>query len=118
MNAQTKTRVLALLSALTIMSGRVWAQQAPTTPAAAPTTADQKQATDEMIELDPFTVSAQSEKDGYAVKDSLAGTRVRTDLRDIASSISVGMSQASLKDQGGDGGVGLISGFGGLHKSF
>ncbi len=52
-----------------------------------------------MIELDPFTVSAQSEKDGYAVKDSLAGTRVRTDLRDIASSISVVNAQF-MKDTG------------------
>lgn len=87
MNAQTKTRVLALLSALTIMSGRVWAQQAPTTPAAAPTTANQNQEPDEVIQLDPFTVSAADDSGGYAVKDTLAGTRIRTEMKDVASSL-------------------------------
>lgn len=49
----------------------------------APATADS-----EMIVLEPFTVTASDDK-GYAATDSLAGTRLRTPLKDIAASVSV-----------------------------
>lgn len=39
--------------------------------------------------LDPFSVSAAEADDGYQVKDTLAGSRVRTDLKDVGSSITV-----------------------------
>ncbi len=41
-----------------------------------------------VIELSPFEVSNSSDV-GYRSSDSLAGTRIRTDLRDVGSSISV-----------------------------
>ena len=41
-----------------------------------------------VIELSPFVTTAAADR-GYAATSSLAGTRIRTDLRDIANSISV-----------------------------
>ncbi|HLP08312.1 MAG TPA: TonB-dependent receptor plug domain-containing protein [Opitutaceae bacterium] len=55
--------------------------------------------TDEIVILSPFVVSAEEGSTGYGVKDTLAGTRVRTELKDVASSISVVNSQF-LKDTG------------------
>ena len=40
------------------------------------------------IELSLFVTTAGADR-GYAATSSLAGTRIRTDLRDIANSISV-----------------------------
>ena len=54
---------------------------------------------EEVIVLSPFVVSATESGSGYGVKDTLAGTRVRTELKDVASSISVVNSQF-LKDTG------------------
>lgn len=44
--------------------------------------------TDEAIELTPFVVSSERDT-GYAATETLAGTRMRTNLRDVASSMSV-----------------------------
>ena len=53
---------------------------------------------EEAIVLSPFTVS--SEKDnGYAATETLAGTRLRTNLRDVASSMSV-LTPEMLRDLG------------------
>ena len=41
-----------------------------------------------MLELSPFVTTAAADR-GYAATSSLAGTRIRTDLRDIANAISV-----------------------------
>lgn len=41
-----------------------------------------------VLELSPFVTTAEADR-GYAATSSLAGTRIRTDLRDIANSISV-----------------------------
>lgn len=51
---------------------------------------------EDVYELSPFEVTT-SEEEGYLASDTLAGTRVRTDLRDIASSISV-VTSAFMKD--------------------
>ena len=53
---------------------------------------------DETLVLSPFVVEA-SEDQGYTAKDTLAGTRVRTELKDVASAISV-VTQQFLKDTG------------------
>jgi len=81
-------QVLALLSALSLGTGSLWAQAAPgaeTAPAP-----EEKQG--ETIVLSPFVVEA-TEDEGYLASATLAGSRVRTDLRDIASSISVVTAQ-------------------------
>lgn len=55
----------------------------PTAQAAASATTD-----DEVIVLSPFTVEA-SENEGYLASSSLAGTRLNTELKDVASAIQV-----------------------------
>lgn len=81
---------LALLAA----SPKLFAQAAPQ-PAPAPAA----EHTDEIITLDPFSVSADGNQDGYAVKDTLAGTRVRTEIKDVASSLVV-VNKQLLNDIG------------------
>ena len=60
---------------------------AQTTPAASPAAPDTG-TTEDIVVLSPFEVSAESDS-GYVATDSLAGTRIRSELRDIASSVSV-----------------------------
>ncbi len=52
---------------------------------------------DEIIVLSPFEVGATEENDGYLADSTLGGTRIRTDLRDLATPLSVVTSQF-LKD--------------------
>ncbi len=54
---------------------------------------------DEPIVLSPFTVTMGSENDGYQVKDTLAGTRVRTELKDVASALTI-VNKQLLQDTG------------------
>lgn len=53
---------------------------------------------EDVIELSPFTVSSEQDK-GYIAVSSLAGTRIRTDLKDIASPISV-VTREFMQDVG------------------
>ncbi|HWA84719.1 MAG TPA: TonB-dependent receptor plug domain-containing protein [Opitutus sp.] len=53
---------------------------------------------DQPIVLSPFTVEASSDQ-GYQAKETLAGTRVRTELKDLASSITV-VTAKFLQDTG------------------
>ncbi len=55
-------------------------------------------APDEVVSLSPFVVKGTQDQ-GYVAKDTLAGTRVRTDLKDVASAISV-VTQQFLQDTG------------------
>ncbi|AWI09584.1 TonB-dependent receptor plug domain-containing protein [Ereboglobus luteus] len=95
MNTKKYLRLgLVLVSGLVIIPHALVAQAVAPVPAAqsqAPvnvTAAERVSAGDEVVELSPFVV--QGERDtGYAATDSLAGTRFRTPLKDIAASISV-----------------------------
>ncbi|HEY1849136.1 MAG TPA: hypothetical protein VGG37_08010, partial [Opitutaceae bacterium] len=49
--------------------------------------------------LSPFVVDASEDKGSYHAESTLAGTRVRTDLKDVASAISVVTAQF-LQDTG------------------
>jgi outer membrane receptor protein involved in Fe transport len=90
----------ALSAALCLVTvGRLSAQ---TTAAPAPA----KPAEEEAILLSPFVVEA-SEDAGYSAVSTLAGTRVRTDLKDVASAISVVTSQF-LKDTGAKNSADLL----------
>ena len=62
-------------------------------PTPAPGTAE---TAEETVKLNPFVVSAEEDQ-GYQATATLAGTRVRTDLKDVASSISV-VTQQFLQD--------------------
>jgi hypothetical protein len=87
-------RSLLALVLLAAASPQVMAQTAPK-PSAAPTSDEQ----DETIELSPFTVTAVDDSDTYQVKDTLAGSRVRTELKDVASSLSV-VNAKFMRDTG------------------
>ena len=85
--AITVTSVLCLATAL-----RLSAQT--TAPAAAAAPKDDEPT----LVLSPFVVEA-TEDSGYSAKDTLAGTRVRTELKDSSSAISV-VTQQFLQDTG------------------
>lgn len=53
---------------------------------------------DEVVELSPFTISAE-DSEGYVTRNTLAGTRIKTDLKDLGASISV-ITQEFLEDTG------------------
>jgi outer membrane receptor protein involved in Fe transport len=59
--------------------------QTATPPAAAPAAPASEE---EVVVLSPFEVTAESDT-GYVATDTLAGTRIRSDLKDIGSAISV-----------------------------
>ena len=61
---------------------------------------------EEVIELSPFNVSSEQDK-GYVATSSLAGTRIRTDLKDIASPISV-VTREFMQDVGATDPVDLL----------
>ena len=81
MNPKARILLVALASISTLGGGL----SAQTTN---PQTAVPTPATDDVIELSPFVVSPDDDT-GYRASGTLAGTRLRTDLRDVAASISV-----------------------------
>ncbi|WP_221030186.1 TonB-dependent receptor plug domain-containing protein [Actomonas aquatica] len=54
---------------------------------------------EELIILSPFVVDAQEDAGSYRATSTLAGSRIRTDLKDVASSITV-VTAEFLKDTG------------------
>jgi len=89
-----RSRALVGTAALCLVSVlRLQAQS--TAPAAGP----KPEESEETLVLSPFVVDATEDADGYAAKSTLAGTRVRTELRDVASAISV-VTQQFLQDTG------------------
>ncbi|MDD2763781.1 MAG: TonB-dependent receptor plug domain-containing protein [Opitutaceae bacterium] len=61
---------------------KLFGQAAPEQP-----TTDEK--TEEVVKLSPFVVESTEGENTYTAESTLAGTRVRTDLKDVAASISV-----------------------------
>lgn len=53
---------------------------------------------EDVIELSPFTVSAE-ENSGYQATSTLAGTRIKTDIKDLGAAISV-VTKEFLEDTG------------------
>ena len=83
---------IRIASALALTPLLLLAQTAPTNPPAAPA------ADDETLVLSPFVV--QAEKDvGYVAQNTLAGSRVRTNLKDLGAAISP-MTAEFLQDIG------------------
>ena len=84
-----KTRPLLCLSGILVTTiPNVFGQVAPKS----------QQINEEIIELSPFTVSSTTDV-GYTATSTLAGTRLRTDLKDLGSAISV-ITKEFLKDTG------------------
>lgn len=84
----------SLLAALLAVSGPHLLGQA-TAPAA--NNAGEKD--DEAVVLSPFVIQADEDPDSYAAKSTLAGTRIRTDLKDVGSAIQV-VTSKFLQDTG------------------
>jgi len=100
MSYRNKSAGSILAALLTMVAPKVLAQQtAVTTPP--PTDKD------ESVVLSPFVVSASEDAGSYSATSTLAGTRVRTDLRDTASAISV-VTQQFLQDTGATNAADLL----------
>ena len=83
----TRVGALSAASVLCIaFSPYLSAQSVPAAPAAS---AGDTASEDETIVLSPFVVSSTDSQDGYQVKDTLGGTRVRTNMGDVASALQV-----------------------------
>lgn len=74
---------LALLPSLFVQAQSLSSDQTAKTTAATAASSD-----DEVLKLSPFEVSAEKDN-GYVATQTLAGTRIRTDLKDVGASISV-----------------------------
>lgn len=73
----------------------------------APATGQNTPESEETLVLSPFVVDASEDADSYSAKSTLAGTRVRTELKDIASSISV-VTKQFLQDTGSKNSADLL----------
>lgn len=89
-------RATAVVAAM-LCSSLGHAQQAPTASVAA-TASTKPLDPDVVVTLTPFEVSTSKDV-GYQATETLAGTRIRTDLRDVGSAISV-ITKEFLKDIG------------------
>ena len=86
----TTANVTTVIAACLTLANIALAQSVPTAPL--------KPASTDAILLTPFEVS--SEKDnGYAATETLAGTRMRTNLRDVGASLSI-LTPEFLRDLG------------------
>ncbi|PTY04904.1 TonB-dependent receptor [Opitutaceae bacterium EW11] len=87
-----RPEALALAALVALAAPNLPAQTAPSTPDS------QKENEEQTVELSPFEVFAQKDT-GYAATSSLAGSRLNTNLRDVASAISV-VTGEFMKDTG------------------
>jgi outer membrane receptor protein involved in Fe transport len=87
-----RSRALVGTTALCLITvGRLTAQT--TAPSAGSTTEE------DTLVLSPFVVEASEDADNYAARNTLAGTRVRTELRDVGSAIQA-ITSKFLQDTG------------------
>jgi outer membrane receptor protein involved in Fe transport len=80
---------------------------ATVTLAIAPSSAIAQEDDEEVYDLSPFTVDA-TEDSGYVATATLAGTRVRTDLKDLGAAISV-YTQEFMEDTAATDAATLLS---------
>lgn len=93
---KTNIKAWLLAPSCLILAGGLFAQGAAPAPAAQDASSSLKD--EDLIVLSPFVVTGSDDK-GYQAKSTLAGTRLRTELRDVGSSISV-VNEAFLQDTG------------------
>lgn len=84
-----------LLASAALLAAAARAQTPATPRPAAPATGEESS---EAILLTPFEVNSTKDK-GYQASETLAGTRIRTDLRDVGAAIQV-ITKEFLKDVG------------------
>ncbi len=98
--ALSAVSVLCLVIAPYLRAQTVQPQPAGTnTGGAQPASAVSTGSSEEVVVLSPFVVDASEDQNSYKATSTLAGTRVRTDLKDVASAISV-VTQQFLQDTG------------------
>ena len=85
----------ALVASFALAAASALAQQAP---APRPTTPANSEGESETVMLTPFEVATTKDV-GYQATETLAGTRIRTDLRDVGGAITV-ITKEFLKDVG------------------
>ena len=93
--------VVALLIALPDLDhGTAHRSAAPAQPVASdkPVPVENRPVDDDTVELSPFEVTATQDT-GYQATETLAGTRIRTNLKDVGSAISV-VTKEFMKDIG------------------
>lgn len=86
-----RLQALCLLSAFSVGALPALRAQSQPTPTPAPAALEE-----ETVVLSPFVVEA-SEDDGYRAKATLAGTRIRTELKDVGASVSA-ITEKFLQD--------------------
>jgi hypothetical protein len=92
-------RHVAVVGAILACASWAHAQSAPTSAAPNPDNRDSSPAPkDDVVLLSPFEVSTVKDT-GYQATETLAGTRIRTDLKDVGSAISV-VTREFLNDVG------------------
>lgn len=87
-----RPRPASALAAACLLTATLLAQTAPVTPA------DKPDPKGEVVELSPFVVNANDDV-GYLARNTLAGSRTNTALRDVASMVTV-MTPEFLSDIG------------------
>lgn len=75
-----------------------------------PVTVWSQQSEDEILELSPFTIES-SDNDGYLAQSTLAGSRLRTETRDLGGSISI-LTKEFMNDLGATDGESLLQNVG------
>ncbi|HVU32560.1 MAG TPA: TonB-dependent receptor [Opitutaceae bacterium] len=80
--------LLAVAAGLSLASLSVRAQAAPGVPPSDAQIASTAPSADDVIRLSPFQVDASKDK-GYFAENTLAGSRIKTNLADIAASVTV-----------------------------
>jgi len=91
------------LTYLAIYLTAMWISSAQETAQKAVKNVDQN-----LVEMDPFTVTASDTSEGYRMANTLAGTRLNTEIRDLGASISV-MTRAFFDDTGATDGNSALS---------
>jgi outer membrane receptor for monomeric catechols len=88
--SSSRTRQLLLLGVAALLTAASLSAQAPLPPsnAAASGQVSTSATPEDIVELSPFEVSAGSER-GYYATQTLNGTRLKTDLKDIGSSMTI-----------------------------
>ena len=86
---RTKTCCLTLAAALSLMLNSGMAQVATPIPPQSPSSTGEDE---DVVILSPFVVDA-SQDQGYRATSTLAGSRINTNLRDVAQSIRLDASR-------------------------
>ncbi|MBL9201574.1 MAG: TonB-dependent receptor [Opitutaceae bacterium] len=84
-----------LLATATLLASAARAQQAPANPSTAPAASGDGS---ETVVLTPFEITSTKDR-GYQATETLAGTRIRTNLADVGAALSV-ITKEFLKDIG------------------